>query len=89
MEGQRLILNDGTTIEDGMAGYSEGCLWLRLPGYTMQQAALIVFDPTKTSRITFQYGDFEDVYVDFTDCVNISVNFDGLVSACMKKGAVS
>ena len=39
MEGRRLILSDGTVIEDGQAGLADGNLWLYLPGYTMQDAA--------------------------------------------------
>ena len=87
MEGQRLILKDGTIIENGRAGYAEGFLWLWLPGYTMQQAAALAFDATKTARIVFQYGEMEDVYEGFTNCVNIMSDFDGLVSLCIKKGA--
>ena len=87
MEGQRLIFKDGTTVENGTAGYAEGCLWLTLPGYPMQQAAALVFDATKTDKVTFQYGDMQDEYEGYTVCVNIHCDFDGLVSVCMKRGA--
>ena len=85
MKGQRLIMNDGTIIENGSAGYAEGCLWLKLPGYTMQQAAALAFDDEKTSRVVFQYGEMSDTYEGFTNCVNINQDYDGLVSVCMKK----
>ena len=86
MEGQRIILKDGTTIENGKAGYAEGFLWLSLPGYTMQQAAALAFDDDKTDRIIFHYGEMEDTFDGFTNCVNIMSDFDGLVSVCFKKG---
>lgn len=78
-------MNDGTIIENGEAGCANGCLWLKLPGYTMQSAAALAFDDDKTSRIVFQYGEMSDTYEDFTNCVNINQDYDGLVSVCMKK----
>ena len=83
----RLILADGTIIENGRAGYYEGSLWLTLFGYTMQQAATIAFDPDKTAHITFQYGEMQDTYDGYTNCVNLSINIDGEISICMKRGA--
>lgn len=85
-EGQRLILKDGTRLENGRAGYADGSLWCYIPGYTMQQAASLFFDASKTDQITFQYGEMADVYNGFTNCTNISTDTDGLVSVCMKKG---
>ncbi len=85
--GQRLILNDGTIIEGGRAGYTHGCLWCYFTGYTMPQAAALFFNPEKTARIVFQYGEMEDVHEGFTTCTNISVDIvDGTVSVCMIKG---
>ena len=86
MEGQRVILKDGTTIENGRAGYADGNLWCYIPDYTMQQAASLFFDASKTDCIRFQYGDMEDTYNGFTNCTAINANTDGLVSVCMKKG---
>ena len=84
--GQRLILNDGTIIEDGSAGYSQGLLWCYFTGYTLPQAAMLFIDPAKTARIVFQYGEMETVHEDFTNCVNINIDIDGKVSVCMVKG---
>ena len=85
MEGIRLILMDGTTIEDGSAGYADGFLWLTLPGWTLQQAAGIVFDPSVMGKIYFQYGEMEDVYTGFTVCTRLAADDDG-ISVCMTKG---
>ena len=86
MEGQRLLLNDGTVIEDGQAGYSEGFLWLFLTGYTIAQAAILFCDPSKTERIVFQYGEMEDEYEGYTNCTRLLADADGRVSVCLIRG---
>ena len=85
MEGRRIILNDGTTLEGGEAGYSQGFLWIYLHGYTMMQAAMLFFDPEKTARIVFQYGEMENTYEGFTNCININIDVDGRLSVCMTR----
>ena len=64
----RLILNDGTVIENGGAGDAGKTLWLYLPGFTMREAAETAFDAGKTARIEHEYGDRKDVYEGFTRC---------------------
>ena len=86
MEGRRLILNDGTIIEGGEAGYSQGFLWVWFTGYTLQQAALMFFDTSKTSKIVFQYGEMESVYEGFTTVMNLGIDVDNKVSVCLTKG---
>ena len=85
MEGRRLILADGTQIENGEAGYSHGFLWCFFKGYTLQQAASLFFDPSKTCRIVFQYGEMSDTHEGFTVCVNLGIDTDGMVSVCLKE----
>ena len=85
MEGIRLILGNGTVIENGRAGYASGFLWLHLPGWTMQQAAAAAFDPSAFGNITFQYGEMEDTYTGFTVCTNIMQDEDE-ITVCMVKG---
>ena len=86
MEGRRLILNDGTTIEDGSCGYSDRRLWCWISGYTMQEAAAIFFDTNKTTKIVYQYGDMSDEYDGFTVLTHLMIDDDGQVSACLVKG---
>lgn len=86
MEGKRLILNDETVIENGQAGYSQGFLWFYFTGITMPEAGAIFFDPSKTDKIIFQYGDMEDVYEHFTSCRNLMIDSDGQISVCMTRG---
>ena len=83
--GQRLIFLDGSEIENGSCGYSNGCLWCWITGYTMQQAAAIFFDPSKTGKIIYEYGEMSDKYDGFTNCTNLFIDNDGQVSACLKR----
>lgn len=85
MDGQRLIFDDETVIEDGRAGYSDGFLWLWMPGLTMQTAAMIVFDAEKTARIVFQYGEMQDEYEGFAKCIRI-IEEENEIAVCMTKG---
>ena len=84
MEGLRLILGDGTVIENGRAGLADGFLWLRFPDSTMQETAMIVFDTEKTQRIVFQFGEMSDEYIGYTICKSIMADNDR-ISACMVK----
>ena len=87
MEGQRIILYDGTTIENGMAGYSQGYLWCYFTGYSMSQMAALFLDAFKTNMIVFQYGEKSDEYAGFTNCVLMRTDEDGNNAVCMRKGA--
>ena len=86
MTGKRVILNNGTILENAEAGYADGFLWIWFDG-TMQQAAELFLDPANTSVITFQYGEMQDVYEGYTDCTVIKASADGTLSVCMTKGA--
>lgn len=83
---EKLILMDGTVIENGTAGYDQGFLWCYLRGYTITQAAQIFFDPSKTGKIIFQYGEMSDEYDGFTNCTAILIDADGVVSVCLEGG---
>ena len=85
MTGRQLVMNDGTIIPDGEAGFSSGFLWLFLPGYTIQQAAGLAFDPHKTAVIEFDYGDMTDRFEGYTNCTEISANEDQ-ATVCLTKG---
>lgn len=87
MEGRRLILNNSTVIENGECGYAQGNLWCWFTGYTLQQAATLFLDPSLTSHIVYQYGDMQDAFDGFTNCVSLQVDIDGRVSVCLTKGA--
>lgn len=88
-EGQRLIFADGTTVENAACGYSDGCLWCWLPDYTMQTAAALFFNAEKTARIVYEYGAMYDEYEGFTNCTNLFIDGDSMVSACLRRGNVN
>lgn len=87
--GRRLILADGTRIEDGEAGYAEGFLWCYFGGMTMTEAAGIFLDAEKTARIRFEYGEMADEYEGFTTVRVMRTDVDGEISICLEKGAES
>lgn len=84
--GRRIILRDGTVIENGDVGYSQRMLWLWFTGYSMQEAALMVFDPSKTARIVYQYGEMQDEYEGYTNCITLQIDVDGRIAVCLTKG---
>lgn len=84
--GRRLVMADGTRIEDGEAGFSDGFLWLWFDGYTIQQAAAISFDQEKTKHIVFEYGENQDEYNGYINCRTLSIDAGGKLSVCMTKG---
>lgn len=86
MTGRRLILNDGTILENCEAGLTPTSLWLYLKGVPIQEATFTFYDDSKTAKIVFQYGEMQDVYEGYTDCSIIKENEVGDVSVCMKKG---
>lgn len=84
MTGRRLILNDGTELENGEAGYSDNTLWCYVPGISMQQAAALFFDQEKTAKIVFQYGEMQNVYEGYTDPA-IIMQADNQIKIALKK----
>ena len=86
MNGRQLVLNDGTIIPNGEAGLASGFLWCYLPGYTIQQAASLFFDASKTSRIVFDFGEMSETYEGYTTCTRLLDEGDR-VSVCMVRGS--
>ena len=84
-DGQRLILNDGTVIENGSAGLADGSLWLYVGVFTMAEAAEVFLNPEKTGRIIFRYGEMEDSYTGYTVCKAMMIDIDGNMSVRMEK----
>ena len=84
--GVRLILADQTVIENGRCGYSDGHLWCWITGYSMQSAVAMFFDPNRTKRIIYEYGEMSDEYENYTNCTNVMIDADGMISICMTRG---
>ena len=56
-----------------------------MPGITMQQAAVFVFNPDVMGRIIFQYGEEESVYAGYIVCKSLTTD-NGETVVCMVKG---
>ena len=82
----RIVLADGTILNDSTAGYADGLLWLTITGKSLQECAMLFFDTSKTARIQFDYGEMRDVYEGYTVCTNLSIDTDGVVRVSMVKG---
>lgn len=83
--GRRLILADGTVLEDGECGCSGGMLWCWIRGTTLREAAEIFLDAGKTARIVFEYGGMSDTYEGFTECAALTADEDGSVTAGLRR----
>lgn len=57
MSTQRLILNNGTVLEDSGCGYSAGQLWCYIPHISMMEAFSLFSNSQNTSKIIFQLGE--------------------------------
>ena len=84
---QRLVMADGTVIEEGRAGYNSGTLWCWFTGYDLPEAGAIFFDPAKTERIVYEYGKMSDVYEGYTTVIAMNIDVDGIVSVGLTKGS--
>lgn len=85
MDGTRLILNDGTVIENGRAGLSGGELSLWMPGYSIVQVAMLIADKTKMQRVISSAGGLDNEYVGYTECVLITIDYNGETFVSMRK----
>ena len=80
-----LLLNDGTVINEGRAGLSDGFLWLWLPGWTMRRVAEKV-EEGAMSRIVWKTSeDDEEVYTGYTVCMHMEQE-NGRIAVCLVKG---
>ena len=86
---RKLILNDGTEIENASALLVSGTLFLYLgTSENMVQAFDLLIDPDMTERITYQEFDTVKVFDNYTDLVFIRKEDDGSISAGLKEGVV-
>ena len=76
---------DGTTI-NGLTAYVQGFLWCYFSGKTMQEAAEIFLDESKTGKIVIIIGENQTEYDGFTDCRVIQKDIDGKMAVCLTRG---
>lgn len=83
MNGHRLKLNDGTVIENGRAGLTNGFLWLWIPGTFWDVADLVRNDEVMGS-ITFEYGEVQEQYEGYTVCTGIMADSEEIAVRMVK-----
>ena len=87
MPERSLVLNDGTTINNGEAGVVGTTLALFFTGYTFLQVAQMMCDTEKTKRIWFRNGETSELYEGYTNCITVSMP-DGLISVMLERAVI-
>ena len=67
MSGRRIAMNDGTIYEDSEIGYSNDTIWCFISNHTIVEVFSDFSDRSKIARLTFQYGEMEDTYENYTE----------------------
>ena len=70
MEGRRLIFADGTTVENGEAGFADNTV-VCFVDMSMTEAFRLFGDTNRTSVITYQFGAMENRYEGYTQLAYI------------------
>lgn len=83
---RRLILADGTILDDCDCGYSEKQLWCFLRNLTLVEAFQIFSNPQKVSTVTFEYGADPEIvkttYIGFSNIKSINCR-EETVDVCL------
>ena len=74
----RLILADGTVLENSSCGFADKTLWCWIRGLTMADCFSIFTDPDKTNEITCLYYHTGYKYTGFTNIEVIRKGMDSL-----------
>lgn len=82
----RLILNDGTIIDSGQAWLVTGVLRCFFNGYTINEAATLFLDATKTAHIIYDNGETQETFDGYTICTSIDMDVEGYVHIGLEKG---
>lgn len=83
---QKLILNDGTELEDSYAAETIDYLFLYINnGMSMLQIMMLMADPEKIVRIIYAAGDNETQYTDYTTVSSITAEHGGMISVSLRK----
>ena len=85
---QKLILNDGTELNNSYAAESIDYLFLYIDnGMTMLQVMMLMMDQNKISRIVYAAGDNETQYNDYTTVSSITAEYGGMISVSLRKNS--
>ena len=86
---QKLILNDGTELENSYAAESVDYLFLYISnGMTMMQVMMLMMDQNKISRIVYESGEANQTeYNDYTTVKSINAEYGGMISVSLRKNS--
>ena len=85
---QKLILNNGTELENSYAAESIDYLFLYINnGMTMRQVMILMNDPERINRIIYAAGDNRTEYNDYTTVSSITMEYGGMISVRLRKNS--
>lgn len=86
---QKLILNDGTELENSYAAETVDFLFLYISnGMNMMQIMMLMMDQSKISRIIYESGEANQTeYNDYTTVTSINAEYGGMISVSLRKNS--
>ena len=85
---QKLILNDGTELENSYAAETIDYLFLYIGnGMSMMQVMLMMVDPNKIRRIVYSAGENMTEYNDYTTVYGITIEHGGMINVSLRKNS--
>ncbi len=85
---QKLILNDGTELENSYAAETIDYLFLYIGnGMSMMQVMLMMVDPNKIRRIVYSAGENMTEYNDYTNVYGITIEHGGMINVSLRKNS--
>ena len=84
---KKLILNDGTELENSWAAETTDSLFLYIRnGMNMMQIMQLMFDQQKISRIVYEAGESNQTeYNDYTRLMGITKEYNGMINVVLRK----
>ena len=84
---QKLILNDGTELENSWAAETVDSLFLYIRnGMNMMQIMMLMMDQQKISKIVYEAGESNQTeYNDYTRLMGITTEYNGMINVVLRK----
>lgn len=83
---QKLILNDGTELNNSYAAETIDYLFLYISnGMSMLKIMMLMADPEKIGRIIYAAGNNETQYTDYTTVSSITAEHGGMISVSLRR----
>ena len=84
---QKLILNDGTELENSWAAETVDALFLYIRnGMNMMQIMMLMMEPQKISRIVYESGETNQTeYNDYTRVMGITTEYNGMINVVLRR----